>query len=167
MDGDPSKIILDACCGGRMFWFNKKHPSVLYVDIRQEPKGFMKVRPSFEVSPDEVADYTNLPYPDRRFKMVVWDPPHTIRNETQKRGVIEMRYGRLRPKDWEANLELGFKECWRVLDDYGVLIFKWGANDKKVGDILKLFTEVPLFGHTTNNKGTTYWMCFMKIPIAA
>ena len=94
---DPEKIILGACCGGRMFWFNKKHPNVLYVDIRKEEKGFMNVRPNFEVDPDEIADYTDLPYPDKTFKLVIWDPPHTIRNKTNKRGVIEMRYGRLRP----------------------------------------------------------------------
>lgn len=29
------KLILDACCGGRMFWFNKKHPNALYVDQRK------------------------------------------------------------------------------------------------------------------------------------
>lgn len=30
-----NKIILDACCGSRMFWFNREHPDVLYVDSRE------------------------------------------------------------------------------------------------------------------------------------
>lgn len=30
------KIILDACCGSRMFWFNKKHPNAIFADIRDE-----------------------------------------------------------------------------------------------------------------------------------
>lgn len=30
------KIILDACCGPRMMWFNKHHPSAIYMDIRRE-----------------------------------------------------------------------------------------------------------------------------------
>lgn len=158
------KLILDASCGGRMFWFNKKHPHVLYVDIRKEEKGFMKLRPNFEVAPDEIQDYTNLPYPDKSFKMVVWDPPHTIRPGTGKPGYIALRYGRLLPEEWEKNLYLGFRECWRVLEDYGVLIFKWNSKEKKIVDILKLFSEPPLFGHTTNNKGNTHWLCFMKIP---
>ena len=33
------KLILDACCGGKMFWYNKNHPSVLYVDNRHCEKG--------------------------------------------------------------------------------------------------------------------------------
>lgn len=28
--------ILDACCGSRMFWFNKKEPHTTYMDIREE-----------------------------------------------------------------------------------------------------------------------------------
>ena len=26
--------ILDACCGSRMFWFNKEHENALYMDNR-------------------------------------------------------------------------------------------------------------------------------------
>lgn len=26
------KFILDACCGSRMFWFNKAHPNAVYMD---------------------------------------------------------------------------------------------------------------------------------------
>lgn len=158
------KFILDACCGGRMFWFDKKNPNVLFMDIRREPKGFMKIRPNFEVEPDEIGDYTNIKHPDKSFKMVVWDPPHTIRPGSGKRGIIEMRYGRLRKETWEENIRKGFQECWRVLDDYGTLIFKWNSKEKTIQEILNLFSEKPLFGHTTNNKGNTHWMCFMKIP---
>lgn len=27
--------ILDACCGGRMFWFDKAHPDAVYMDNRR------------------------------------------------------------------------------------------------------------------------------------
>ena len=30
------KLILDACCGSRMFWFNKHNPLALFVDKRSE-----------------------------------------------------------------------------------------------------------------------------------
>ena len=30
------KIILDVCCGSRMFWFDKNNPAALFVDIRNE-----------------------------------------------------------------------------------------------------------------------------------
>lgn len=160
-----NKFILDAACGGRMFWFNKTHPNVLYVDVRRRTKGFMSSRPNFEVEPDEIQDFRDLKYPDKSFKMVVWDPPHTIRPGNPDGGIIGMRYGRLKPDSWKEDLEKGFSECWRVLEDFGVLIFKWNSKEKKIGEILKLFPIQPLFGHTTNNKGNTHWMCFMKIPI--
>lgn len=28
--------ILDACCGSRMFWFDKNNPNVLFMDKRNE-----------------------------------------------------------------------------------------------------------------------------------
>lgn len=31
-----SKLILDACCGSRMFWFNKTNPLTTFMDIRDE-----------------------------------------------------------------------------------------------------------------------------------
>lgn len=36
------KPILDACCGGKMFYFDKNDPRVLFQDIRKEetPIGF-------------------------------------------------------------------------------------------------------------------------------
>lgn len=30
------KTILDACCGSRMFWFNRHHPDVVFMDRREE-----------------------------------------------------------------------------------------------------------------------------------
>jgi len=54
--------------------------------------------------------------------------------------------------------------CWRVLDDHGVLIFKWSEAEISVKTVLDLFTIEPLFGHTTGRGGKTKWMCFMKIP---
>jgi len=145
------KIILDACCGGKMFWFNKEHPNALYIDKRRRKKGFLKKRPNFEIEPDELGDFTNLKLPDKSFKLVVWDPPHTIRVSGEENSIIAMRYGRLLLENYEAVLVKGFNECWRVLDNYGVLIFKWGSRDKTIAEILKLFPVQPLFGHTVRN----------------
>lgn len=33
---ENGKLILDACCGSRMFWFDKKNPLALFADIRDE-----------------------------------------------------------------------------------------------------------------------------------
>jgi hypothetical protein len=52
----------------------------------------------------------------------------------------------------------------RVLDDYGVLIFKWSENDISVGQVLRAIGREPLFGHRRGGKGKTHWMAFMKIP---
>ena len=50
------KPILDACCGGRMFYFDKNNPNVLFADIRNQKLSFKdrdKIR-HLEVSPDYV-----------------------------------------------------------------------------------------------------------------
>ena len=71
------KPILDACCGGKMFYFDKNDPRVLFQDIRcieTKLKDRGKLRP-FAVSPDVQADFTSMPYADNTFRMVVFDPP--------------------------------------------------------------------------------------------
>ena len=30
------KKILDVCCGGRSFWYDKKNENTIYMDIRKE-----------------------------------------------------------------------------------------------------------------------------------
>lgn len=30
------KLILDACCGPRMMWFDKQNPLAMFMDIRDE-----------------------------------------------------------------------------------------------------------------------------------
>lgn len=155
------KFILDACCGGRMMWFNKNHPNAVYVDIRREGKGVCKERPLFEVNPDLIMDFRDLKFPDKSFKLVVWDPPHI--KTLWPNGIFAKKYGKLE-SDWKDLISKGFEECWRVLDDFGVLIFKWSEYEFKVKDVLKLFKVKPLFGHSTGTKSKTKWMCFMKIP---
>ena len=155
------KKILDVACGSRMFWFNKNHQDTLYIDNRWEKKGFAKERPNFEVNPDIKMDFTKLKFKDKSFKLVVWDPPHIIR--FGNKSWMSQRYGML-GHNWEKMLKKGFNECWRVLEDYGVLIFKWSEAEISVKRVLDLFHTSPLFGHTTGRAGKTKWMCFMKIP---
>ena len=163
------KIILDACCGGRMFWFDKKHPNTLYVDNRAVPAGSQKKSPNFSVAPDILMDFRKLEFPDKKFKLVVWDPPHL--KGLDKNSWPCLNYGTLDPTTWQTDILKGFNECWRVLKDYGVLIFKWSkSNDNRknrdvsIAEILKLLPQRPLFGHPSGSKMNTIWMCFMKIP---
>lgn len=157
-----SKLILDACCGGRMFWFNHNHPNVVYQDIRVENKGCISVQPNFEVAPNVIGDFREMPYNDKTFKLVVFDPPHLM--SLGEKSWMRKKYGVLNRKTWRDDLKKGFSECWRVLDDYGVLVFKWNETEVSVKDVLKLFNVPPLFGHPTAKHGKTKWMVFMKIP---
>ena len=155
------KFILDACCGGRCFWFNKTHPNTLYIDNRVAKPGHDDHRPNHCVKPDIVMDFTNLKFENKSFKLVVWDPPHLLNCEGSRMG---KKYGSLKTETYPFMLSKGFDECMRVLDDYGVLVFKWNESSISLKKILKLFSQDPLFGHTTGSKSNTHWLCFMKIP---
>ncbi len=87
--------ILDACCGGKMFYFDKNDPRVLFQDIREVETTLCDGR-KFEVKPDVLADFTSMPYPDNHFKMVVFDLPHLLRN-VGKSKMVDM-YGSLNEK---------------------------------------------------------------------
>lgn len=159
------KIILDACCGSRMFWFDKSNPNVLFIDKRSE---VVEVKDSsqksgtrtIEVMPDLVADFTCMPFKDNSFAMVVFDPPHL--KTLGENSWMAKKYGRL-PNDWEFMIQKGFDECMRVLKPHGTLIFKWNEYDIKVSQILSIIPYKPLFGHTSGKQSKTIWMAFLKI----
>jgi hypothetical protein len=155
-------VILDACCGGRMFWFNKKHPSCIYIDQRVAPKGHYKEKPNHSVEPDIVMDFREMDFPDNTFKLVVFDPPHLA--TLGKTSKFAKDYGKLDKSTWRDDLRRGFDECWRVLDDYGVLIFKWNEYEISKKDVLAVIGKQPLFGHPVWSKVQTHWFTFMKIP---
>ena len=161
------KFILDACCSGRMMWFNKKHPKALYIDKRDEDKGFIEDVPNFKIKPDIVMDFRKMDLPDKSFKLVVFDPPH-LKN-CGPNSILGKKFGCLHAETWQSDLKKGFNECWRVLEDYGVLIFKWNDHDIKIKTLLQLLPEDPLFynissGSKIKAASKTFWFCFMKIP---
>jgi hypothetical protein len=153
------KRVLDPCCGSRMFWFDKLNPDVIFGDIRQEHHQLCDGR-MLTVAPDERMDFRSLPFPDRQFKLVVFDPPHLVR--AGEHGWQRAKYGILNAETWQADLRRGFVECFRVLVPDGVLIFKWNETQIRVSQILALTPHQPLFGHPSGKKGGTHWMCFMK-----
>ena len=169
------KPILDVCCGGKMFYFDKNDSRVLFMDIRCIKTKLCDGR-DFEVSPDVVGDFTNIPMLDNSFKMVVFDPPHLLHNTGKSKfadmysslnekatptGYQQIKYGALY-SDWRDMLRKGFMECFRVLIPGGFLIFKWNETDIKVSEILKLTPEKPIFGHKSGKASKTHWICFMK-----
>tara|TARA_R110000823_G_scaffold201504_1_gene332352 strand:- start:135 stop:629 length:495 start_codon:yes stop_codon:yes gene_type:complete len=153
------KYILDACCGGKMFWFDKNNKNTVYCDIREVEKGTIQ-HESWSCKPDIIADYKDLPFDDESFNLIVWDIPHLIKSGT---GIINKKYGSL-GDNWKEDTEKGFNCVWDKLKDKGVLIFKYCDLNIKVSEMLSLFHTKPLFG-TITKKGVnnTYWFCFMKI----
>ena len=158
------KLILDACCGGRMFWYDKENKSALFMDKRKVEKGAFKNNwnPNWCVNPDVIADFRNMPFKDNSFKIVVFDPPH-LYNGSMK-SVINKKYGLLNKETWKEDIVNGFKECYRVLDDYGTLIFKWNDANIKHSEVIKLFPVSPLFGDFSGKTGKTIWCTYIKIP---
>lgn len=155
------KPILDATCGGRMMWFNKHNPHALYVDKREVPHVTLCDGRNYEVAPDICADFTHLPFPDKSFKLIVFDPPHLAKVNDD--AYMAIKYGKL-PGDWRAMIHDGFRECMRVLDDYGTLIFKWSEIQIPTRQVIEAIGSEPLFGHISGRKSNTHWMTFMKFP---
>lgn len=158
------KPILDACCGSRMFWFDKQNPNVLFADNRRletTMKDRDKVR-KLEINPDVIHDFTDMPYPDKSFKLVIFDPPH-LKVGGDSSWLVK-KYGRLN-KDWQTQLKKGFDECMRVLDDYGTLVFKWNETQITVSEIIKAIGHRPLIGHKSGKANNTHWLLFFKFPV--
>ena len=159
------KKILDVTCGSRTIWFNKNHPNAVYCDRRKEElfniwkSNNSKAERSCIINPDVQCDFTDLPFEDNSFSLVVFDPPHLIKaNDT---AWLVKKYSKL-DDTWPQMLHDGFKECMRVLKPDGVLIFKWNEYDIPADKVWKALGQRPLFGHHSGKKSKTFWACFMK-----
>lgn len=156
--------VLDACCGSRMFWFDRQDPRATFMDKRQEVHTLPDVSSSggsrqLVIAPDVVADFTAMPFPDESFSLVAFDPPHFERNGAT--GWVGLKYRTL-GDGWEDVLRRGFAECFRVLRPEGTLIFKWCAADIPLSRVLALTPAKPLFGHRSGKQQRTHWVAFMK-----
>jgi ubiquinone/menaquinone biosynthesis C-methylase UbiE len=162
MNKDTSTI--DVCCGSRMFWFDRQDPRVTFVDKRKETHN-LKDRSStggirkLIIDPDIQADFTALPFEDNTFALVVFDPPHLIRNGSK--GWLAKKYGKLKGS-WKEELRKGFTECFRVLQPSGTLIFKWNEHEIPISQILALTPEKPLLGNRCGKTAKTHWIVFGK-----
>lgn len=143
-----------------MMWFDKKNPLAVFGDIRNEKHVLCDGR-TLDVTPDVQMDFTNMPFEDNTFRLVAFDPPHI--DNLGESSFMAKKYGVLK-YHWRDDIRDGFKECMRVLKPYGVLIFKWNEQRVKLNDVLPLFSQQPLFGHTSGKHGKTIWLAFMKLP---
>lgn len=154
-----NKPILDACCGGRSFYYEKADPRVIFCDIREEDAVLCDGR-HLVVNPDMLVDFRQMPFPDESFHLVVFDPPHLT--DAGPESWLAKRYGCLPKTGWQEYIAQGLQECWRVLKPNGTLIFKWSDIQVKLSEVLKILPPSikPLLGTRTQTK--TLFLTFFK-----
>lgn len=151
------KPILDACCGSRMFWFDRQNPNTVFCDNRRLSETLCDGR-VLRIEPDVQCDFKALPFPDESFYLVVFDPPHL--KVAGPKSWQAKKYGKL-PQEWREELQQGFAECFRVLRTNGTLVFKWSEVQIPLSSVLELTPEKPLFGDRRAGRGGQ-WIVFMK-----
>lgn len=130
---------------------------MIYADQRTESHVLCDGR-ALEINPDLEIDFTNMPFANESFYLVVFDPPHL--NKLGGKSWMAKKYGVLLAT-WEHDIKAGFDECMRVLKVNGTLIFKWNENQIPVNKIIEIIGVRPLFGHPTRHS-KTIWMTFIK-----
>ncbi len=148
--------ILDMCCGGRMFWWDKENPLCTFIDKR-EFEGKCCDGRNLKVKPDIVVDFTKLPFQDDTYDLIVFDPPHLKR--VWAKSWLAQKYWKLE-KSWPVDLKKWFNEAIRVLKPTGTLIFKWNEYQIKVQEIIRIFGVDPLFWNRTSKN--TIWLVYKK-----
>jgi hypothetical protein len=65
---ESTKRVLDPCCGGRMMWFDRENPDVVFGDQRSETlvvtdnsRGNKSGQRTLRIEPDMVMDFRDLP----------------------------------------------------------------------------------------------------------
>ena len=160
--------ILDASCGPKTIWYQKKHPFVTFMDIRKETINTLQLgnklvcKRSIKIDPDVVADWKDIPFGDDWFDMVIFDPPHIVQKNITKPSQIKLKYGYFLESNYKTILKDGIAELFRVLKSEGVFIFKWCETSKKVDEILKLFPYRPMFGTRTGQANKNHWIVFIQ-----
>jgi len=147
--------VLDACCGSRMFWFDKHSPIAVFADNRKFEDTLCDGR-TLEVNPDVIADFREMPFQDESFYLVVFDPPHL--RHAGKESWLAKKYGIL-SDDWKSDISKGFSECMRVLKPNGTLVFKWNEEQISLPEILNAIPYKPLFGQ---KRSKTQFLVFFK-----
>jgi hypothetical protein len=173
------KVILDATAAFRSMWFNKNHPLVDYLDKSSDDDlnqrrlrynklcGTTKFKYWNPKNKTVQGTWDKLPFKDNSKKLIVFDPPHKTSYTGSQRCKFKEIYGFLKPETWQSELRAAFREFFRVLEPFGILVVKWGSDDVNYKEIIACSPVKPLFGNITNgcnkaDRSVTYWFCFMK-----
>jgi SAM-dependent methyltransferase len=159
------KIILDPASSMRSFYFDKKDLRVVFGDIREDETHLLTNGQTITIKPDEVMDFRCIPYPNNHFSCVVFDPPHMLR--LSEKSWMRKKYGVLDSENWQADIQAGFAECFRVLKENGTLIFKWNEVSIPLKTILALTPNKPVLGHPSGKRMGTHWVLFIKSELVA
>ncbi len=154
------KPILDPASSMRSFYFNKMDERVIFGDIRENESHLLTNGQTIHIKPDQVMDFRVIPYPDKSFYCVVFDPPHMLR--LSEKSWMRKKYGVLDSDTWKDDISQGFRECFRVLKENGTLIFKWNEVSIPLKDILTLTDQKPVLGHPSGKRMVTHWVLFIK-----
>ena len=154
------KPLLDATAGNRMMWAhtNKKNEYVVFMDNE----------PNLAIPPDVLAVWQHLPFRDKVFDCVIFDPPHSrfgknsIHQDTK--GERGRWWGNL-SKRWQTDFYKAGQEFLRVTN---ILCFKWNETSHNIDKILALFKPWKI-KHIKKHKSsmkrgrsTTWWVTFIK-----
>lgn len=106
-------VTLDPTYGYGTFWTEWRPMQLVACDLNPEKSPI-----------GHAVDFTALPWPDRRFKASVFDPPYKLNGTPSagRPGDIDERFGvDVGGRDWKARMRLivaGAKEVARVTDEY-------------------------------------------------
>ena len=92
-----AKTILDACCGGRMMWFDKHDERAVFMDKRRFVGTCCDGR-SVSVDPDVLGDFEDMPFPNGSFRLVV--PVKEVLALTDEKPLFGHRSGKKSLTHW-------------------------------------------------------------------
>jgi SAM-dependent methyltransferase len=93
-----------------------------------------------------------------------WETPQSFFDELDKEFgfTLDPAASNENAKCDQQDLARMFKECFRVLKPYGVLIFKWSEVQIPLSQVLACTEERPIFGNRQPKRSGTHWVVFMK-----
>jgi len=162
-------MILDACCGGKLMYrgldrqFNDDE--ILFVDVRHGKFSYKhpKYPKTTIVQPTVVADARFLPFRNKSFNLIIFDPPH---DQYGKRSYMALRYGSLSDEEYELLLWHTDLEFYRVLQPKGILLVKIsGARRKTTLEWLthfKMLLDNAYWSKSYHCRKKTHWIHLVR-----